>query len=401
MAKYVFLNIPAYGHVNPTLPVVKELVRRGEEVVYFLTEDFRAAVEATGAIFRSYQPFGKPSEPSAQTNAALVPTENKKPDGAFEMLARVRAEQPDYIIYDAMHMWARTIAQALHVPAILSCPMFVANDHFNPLKDHFNLLDGTVALPSPVPPAELERIQAEVAEVCKKYDLPPFDMRNFYNNAAALNIVFVAPDFHPARETFDERFVFVGPSLLEQGDDTVKQSDGGPTLYISLGTVFNDRPDFFNLCFDAFGSYPWQVILAYGKRVDKAILGNAPENFQMAPYVKQFEVLPRTSVFVTHGGMGSVMESLYYGVPMVVVPQQEEQERNAQRIVELGLGLALDQKELTTKALRAAVECVHSDPAFYERAQAMKQTVRAAGGYQHAADAIRDFAHKHVLAAHS
>ncbi len=395
MAKYVFLNIPAYGHVNPTLPVVRELVRRGEDVVYFLTEEFRAAVEATGATFRSYQPFGKPP---AQGDAVPVSTENKKPDGAFEMLARIGAEHPDYIVYDALHMWARIIAQALRVPAILSCPMFVANDHFNPMKDHFNLLNGNVALPSPVPPAKLERIQAEIAEVCKMYDLPLFDMRNFYNNAADLNIVFVAPTFHPARETFDERFVFVGPSLLEYSDEVLEQADGDPTLYISLGTVFNNRPDFFNLCFDAFGNHPWQVILAHGERVDKAILGIAPENFQMAPYVKQFEVLPRTNVFVTHGGMGSVMESLYYGVPMVVVPQQFEQARNAQRIVELGLGIALDQKELTTEALREAVERVHSDPAFYEHAQAMKQTVREAGGYQHAADAIIEFAHKHALA---
>src|SRR5450631_3659272 len=106
MAKYVFLNIPAYGHVNPTFPMVKELVRRGEEVVYFLTEDFRAAVEATGATFRSYQPFmGKPQPPSGEqaegwAGTPPVPTETKRRDGAFEMLERVRAEHPDYILYD-------------------------------------------------------------------------------------------------------------------------------------------------------------------------------------------------------------------------------------------------------------------------------------------------------------
>ena len=57
MAKYVVINIPAYGHVNPTLAVVQELVRRGDKVVYYLTEEFRAAVEATGATFRPYQSF--------------------------------------------------------------------------------------------------------------------------------------------------------------------------------------------------------------------------------------------------------------------------------------------------------------------------------------------------------
>ena len=55
MAKYVILVGPAYGHVNPTLAVAQELVRRGEQAVYYLTEAFRASVEVTGAAFQPYQ----------------------------------------------------------------------------------------------------------------------------------------------------------------------------------------------------------------------------------------------------------------------------------------------------------------------------------------------------------
>src|SRR5579872_1234947 len=55
MAKYVFLDMPAYGHVNPTLAVVQELVKRGQEVIYYLPEKFKEAVQATGAVFRSYE----------------------------------------------------------------------------------------------------------------------------------------------------------------------------------------------------------------------------------------------------------------------------------------------------------------------------------------------------------
>ena len=55
MAKYVFLNMPARGHVNPTLAVAQELVRRGQAVSYYLTEEFRDVVEATGAVFQPYE----------------------------------------------------------------------------------------------------------------------------------------------------------------------------------------------------------------------------------------------------------------------------------------------------------------------------------------------------------
>jgi len=132
--------------------------------------------------------------------------------------------------------------------------------------------------------------------------------------------------------------------------------------------------------------------MAHGKHVDEAALGAVPQNFLLAPYVPQLEVLQRTSVFVTHGGMNSMMESLYFGVPVVVVPQIIEQEMTAQRCAGLGLGVALDPNNLTAETLRAAVEEVHQTPSFREHVQAMQQTVREAGGYQRAVDAISNFA---------
>jgi UDP:flavonoid glycosyltransferase YjiC (YdhE family) len=54
MSNIVFIEMPAYGHVNPTLPVVQELVRRGEHVTYYATEEFRSQIEQTGATFQPY-----------------------------------------------------------------------------------------------------------------------------------------------------------------------------------------------------------------------------------------------------------------------------------------------------------------------------------------------------------
>jgi MGT family glycosyltransferase len=121
-----------------------------------------------------------------------------------------------------------------------------------------------------------------------------------------------------------------------------------------------------------------------------------PANFLLSPYVPQLELLQRTSVFLTHGGMNSTMESLYYGVPMVVLPQMMEQAMTARRVAELGLGVALDEENLTAEQLREAVTRVQHDPTIMQNVQAMQQTVRSAGGYQRAADTIVDFACKKV-----
>ena len=71
MAKYVFLDIPAYGHVNPTLAVVQELVKRGQEVIYYLPEQFKGTVEATGAVFRSYESKMKGISPMVTTSGMV------------------------------------------------------------------------------------------------------------------------------------------------------------------------------------------------------------------------------------------------------------------------------------------------------------------------------------------
>jgi UDP:flavonoid glycosyltransferase YjiC (YdhE family) len=49
MGTGVFFNLPAYGHVNPTLPVVRNLVARGERILYFDTPEFKEKIEAAGA----------------------------------------------------------------------------------------------------------------------------------------------------------------------------------------------------------------------------------------------------------------------------------------------------------------------------------------------------------------
>lgn len=57
MTTYAFFNLPARGHINPTLPIVKELVARGDDVYYFTAEEFKELVESVGAKFQFLPPL--------------------------------------------------------------------------------------------------------------------------------------------------------------------------------------------------------------------------------------------------------------------------------------------------------------------------------------------------------
>ncbi|MBL8119373.1 MAG: glycosyl transferase, partial [Anaerolineae bacterium] len=68
MAKVIFFNIPAQGHINPSLPVITELVRRGEQVICVNTAETESQYAATGARFVSTPNTDKLSQLVSQSS---------------------------------------------------------------------------------------------------------------------------------------------------------------------------------------------------------------------------------------------------------------------------------------------------------------------------------------------
>ncbi|MFK0293269.1 nucleotide disphospho-sugar-binding domain-containing protein [Streptomyces sp. NPDC090442] len=102
-------------------------------------------------------------------------------------------------------------------------------------------------------------------------------------------------------------------------------------------------------------------------------------------------MLRRATAFVSHTGMNSTMEALYYGVGLIAVPQMPEQAANAGRVVELGLGERLDARTVTAESLRAAVARVATDPAVRENLARMRKVVRESGGAARGADVVEEY----------
>jgi MGT family glycosyltransferase len=162
-------------------------------------------------------------------------------------------------------------------------------------------------------------------------------------------------------------------------------------VYVSLGTLFNADPSFYRTCFRAFGVMNVRVVMSIGSTVDEGSLGTAPANFTIRRHVEQLEVLSRASVFVTHGGMNSVSESLYCGVPLIVVPQMSEQELVGHRVAALGAGVYLSKAEVSASALHDAVAHVLAVDRFRVQVGVVRDSFLAAGGPARAADAIAAF----------
>src|SRR5215212_847568 len=109
MARALFLGLPLHGHTNPSLPLVRALVERGEEVVYFSTSAFAPQIERAGARYRPYEPECLADLTSLSDRTDAISWLLMQATG--EVLARhlddFRAEHPDYIISDSVAPWGQ------------------------------------------------------------------------------------------------------------------------------------------------------------------------------------------------------------------------------------------------------------------------------------------------------
>lgn len=148
-------------------------------------------------------------------------------------------------------------------------------------------------------------------------------------------------EFQPMVETFSDKYAFVGPSFRVPEVEQIKKKY--PLIYISLGTVLNQNRHFYENCIKALADVDCQVIMSVGEKADIPSLGKLPDNFKVYPKVEQLKVLQQTEVFITHCGMNSISESLYFGVPSVLFPLHSEQAMVANRVAELNAGKILSQ----------------------------------------------------------
>ncbi len=212
-----------------------------------------------------------------------------------------------------------------------------------------------------------------------------------------VNYVYTVRDFQLNNQDFPEgRFRFIGPSMMPRADvapidfTTITK----PIIYISLGTLVNLTPSFYKKCIKAFQGEDVTVIMSLGSVVSRESLGNIPDNFMVFPSVPQLEVLRHAALFITHGGMNSVNEALYYGVPLLVVPFFFDQPAIAARVEELHLGRKLDRRRLKPNHLRSSALSVIADSSLKRNLGNMKEQMAHAGGNNRAAREIIDFLQK-------
>ena len=389
MSKVVFFSIPAYGHTNPTLPLVEELVKRGEEVIYYSTDEFTEKILATGATYVPYS-FSKTGDTSIKAGrdlAALYYLMIKiTVDYIDDLIQEVEKLKPDYIIHDAICAWGRYVANVCDIPAISSVSTFALYEKGISATNLFRFFrdSGLSGIKYILKARKLQRTSL------KKYGVQPRSMVETMMNEESLNIVYTSDVFQPHIEKYDsEKYAFIGPSITERKNDsdiTDYSQLPHPMVYLSMGTVWKGAFDMDSLI-RSFTKQGYSLVMAGVELTGGIAYG---ENVIVKKHINQIEVLKHCDVFITHGGMNSVNEALYWGVPLCLHPFQTEQAIVADRVVEFGCGLRINT--LDTNTIIRNVDRLLKEKSFRKNSEKLGVSFREAGGVSAGVDRILEYA---------
>ena len=385
--KIAWFCIPAHGHTNPTLGLVRTLTEAGHRVWYFSFEEFRDKIENAGATFISCD--GYDFEMEDKGNADRVGKDKvfatellvSSTLALDEMTSRFVDEiDPDVVVSDSVAFWGKLAAMKHGLPYVSSTTTFAFNKYSAKYMQESVWDIGRMLMAMPRINKQLKRLREKGYPVKSLLDI-------VQNDNDTNTIVYTSKYFQPCSETFSDRYHFIGPSIRPVIEPMEKTSD--KLVYISMGTI-NQNKEFYRNCIHALGQTDWQVVISMGTNPER--FDQLPDNIQIYESVDQMAVLSIADAFITHCGMNSASEGLYFQVPLVLFPQTPEQDAVAKRVEELGAGVRL--KSVSEEDVLQALQQILYDPGYKGSAARISESFRSCGGAEEARIFLEDIARK-------
>uniref|UniRef100_A0A914VC94 glucuronosyltransferase n=1 Tax=Plectus sambesii TaxID=2011161 RepID=A0A914VC94_9BILA len=155
------------------------------------------------------------------------------------------------------------------------------------------------------------------------------------------------------------------------------------TVFVSLGSVVQTSAmpkSLKSTLFDAFTVFPDYCFLFKidaKDTVSKELAVNL-KNVKLVEWAPQVDLFghPNLRAFVTHGGLNSLMEASYAGVPIVTIGMFADQMRNGRAAERNGYGVPLSKLNLTVPNIATALRTVLENKSFKESAQRISRLMR-------------------------
>ena len=406
------LSFSSPGHFYPLTALGRRLQSRGHEVVYFQVADLERPIRAAGLQFRQIgrEDFQRGSlrardeelgklEGLAALRCGLRGIERKAMMLFRDAPAAIRDEGVDSLLVDQIEMAGGTVAEHLDLPFVsVAAALPINTDPLVPIGifpwPHRTGL--WARLRNRVGDAAFEWIFSGVRRTINRqrqaWGLPPArDLPALFSRLAQVAQLPAALEL-PGRRS-PPHVHYTGPWTDAAGRAPVdfpwsRLDPGRPLAYASMGTLQNGVLRTFQMIAEACAGLDLQLVISLGGGQDPALLGDLPGEPVVVGYAPQLDLIRRSALTISHGGLNTALESLARGVPMVVLPVAYDQPGVGARVEWSGVGRSIPVGRLTVDRLRDAVRTVLGDPAYRERAGRLQASIEVADGLNRAADLI-------------
>jgi MGT family glycosyltransferase len=391
------------------------LRRRGHRVVFIVEESFAGTLEAKGFEERLMRLGPPPAVPEApgqfwkdfvrdtapvfrattqdQIEGFIAPTWQALVDGARyvdDRLIEIIGElAPDVVVEDNVCAFPALPACGRPWVRIMSCnPLELRDPALPPVFSGLATDDrsGWAAFD-----AEYERqvgpMQREFSAWCVERGAPPLPGIDMIHESPWLNLALYPDELGYERAAPPSPTWHTLQTCVRATDEawTPPERDGRALIYLSLGSLGSADLELMQQLVALLADTPYRYIVSTGPRHDEYALA---ENMIGAEFLPQTSVLPHVDAVITHGGNNTVTESMWFGLPMILLPIFWDQHDNAQRVDERGHGIRLPTYSLTAEELTGALDRVLTDRGLRARAGAAGERLRAQPGTLRAAELI-------------
>ncbi|WP_439661421.1 glycosyltransferase [Lentzea sp. HUAS TT2] len=348
--RILFSSLGSHGHVYPILPLAIAARAQGHDVLYAVDPGFHATVEKLGftvvdAGISIWDAFRQANELHGTSEFRRDMLRQTAVDAFGSLLPRafvndlepvLERDKPDLVVFEIINPGAGLAAMRAGIPAV--CHGFGKMDE------------------SLVPEAMSDLLLEYVAEL--GITLP--DGQHYGLGSTYLDV------FPPSLQDLDflsdvDRIPMRPVPFAEPGElpEWVVAHER-PLVYLTFGTAFSN-PDVLRTAIAGLSGVDAEVLVATGPQVAPSALTDVPGNVHVLPWVPQADLLAHADLVAHHGGAGTTVAAMTYGLPQLVLPQGADQFRNGEIVADTRLGAQLVGEDFTADAVQETVRKLLQD----------------------------------------
>jgi UDP:flavonoid glycosyltransferase YjiC (YdhE family) len=363
--RFLFGVRPFLGHLYPMVPLGRELIFRGHDVIVGSASCLASEVAAAGLSFQSagLHPSAAQAGPAGYVD---------RPAGYGDYILQTKISELmaipdiDVVIREPTDLAAAIAAEAMDLPCVvLGFSHYLSRDLWRQILR--GDLDTVRTLLGLEPDPSLQQL-----------------VRNLYLDTV--------PAWFQARQPDTTNYARCdGGSYQAPPDSTPPQCPPPPYAYLTLGTHYHGDHEFFRIGIIAAQQRGLPVVVSAGSEQTLAELATlASPSVVLTRYVPQAQILNGANIVICHGGYGTVVGAIRAGVPVVCVPRGSDHANNARRCEDLGVGHTVARSDWTTTRAAQAISTMVDNPGPSRRAQKLAERDDNVASIGHAATLLEE-----------